>query len=124
MRLHLLILLFLLPFFSKAQQLIVPTDTTKQEIQAVPLTEIPSQAERLLQKINKDYQQKIYQSTIQDFQILSDTLKTTASELACLSDQVLDLDIPYFVLETAINRWNRFIPIVVKEETKLKTYSL
>ncbi len=124
MRLRFLILLFLLPFFTKAQQITLPVDTTQQKVQAIPLAEIPSNAERLIQKTNNDYQQKISKSTIQDVQLLTDSLESTAIELANLSDQVLNQDIPYFVLETAINRWSRFVPLIVKEENKLKSYSL
>ena len=124
MRFGFLIFILSLPIFFSAQNAIIPPpDTTKQLTKAIPLAEIPSEAERLFQKINKEYQTEIYKSTIHDVRLFSDSLKSTSSALATLSNLVLDQDIPYFVLETAINRWNRFIPVVAKDISKLKTYS-
>jgi len=124
MRFGFLIFILSLPIFFSAQNAIIPPpDTTKQLTKAIPLAEIPSEAERLFQKINKEYQTEIYKSTIHDVRLFSDSLKSTSSALATLSNLVLDQDIPYFVLETALNRWNRFIPVVAKDISKLKTYS-
>ena len=124
MRFCFAILLLILPFFINAQQETPLVDTTQQESQIIPLAEIPSEAERFIQRLNKDYQQTIYKSTIQDVQFLKDTLLSKGKELIRLSDLVLEQDIPYYVLETVLNRWKRFIPLIVKEENKLKNYSL
>ena len=119
MRFYSLILLFLLPIFSKAQTNTTPVDTIIQpEIQAISLAEIPSKAERLIQKINKDYQQQINIPTVYEVSIITDSLKSTGVELSRLSNLILNQDIPYYILETVLNRWSRFIPLIVQEENK------
>ena len=99
MRFGFLIFILSLPIFLSAQNAIIPPpDTTQQVNQAIPIAEIPSEAERLFQKINNEYQQEIYKTTIHDVRLISDSLKSTSAELAKLSNLVLDQDIPYFVL--------------------------
>ena len=124
MRFFNLILFLLFPLLLKAQQNATLVDTIIQpEITAIPLAEIPSKAERLIQKINKDYQKEINLPTVHEVQILNDTLQATGLELARLSNLILNQDIPYYILETVVNRLSRFIPIIEKEEKRLESYS-
>jgi len=100
-----------------------PSDTTAQPIEPVPLIEIPSEAEGLIRQLGTEVLPVIQQPVVSTQRVWVDSLQDTIQSLRQLSNLVLDDEVPVFLTETAIARWQRFRQSLTMPENRLKRYA-